>query len=754
MAPRARNILVIYGEDKKKLSNAVCNVFTDLQKYAEQHKVICTQEEISDVTCNIKAAWLKIHKYKVGFVGPVKSPDRLQEMIKLVDQEELCYYLVCCSGEDGKEGTLGQFIKKGYCAYNEEYWYNAGKTDTSDNDTCNKVVDRIKVFCGVFESSISSDEILKLRADVVTYVSKYYSETNGISVDEENAVTAYESFRLSWAEINPYNADNDRDRKIQSLYGVALVIYSQAVGKMPEFDNFESVVQKLNDLVWSYDKERVNRYYLVIKYFLFYNLGICLSKLGEQYDKKAIESFKKYIYYKCCISYHTIYQPEVFSFYPCSKYLFQNLNNEQICLSTPDSFNDPFDCPVLWLLDGSDRVNKLIKQAYLEGLRIKCFVRNLTLPHAADPSDITSDSITKKKRHNCNGSEFQNELMWAHYADSHKGICVKYVIDVSASKLASDFNSVFSAFKDVEYSNKKLEGFRKNIPFNTFESFFVKREAWSYENETRFIYYDINSPKEHQPYEIPNSIEAVYFGIRCSAQDKRKVISCLRGKRLIVNKERFLNGKTEEVKKESDIKFYQMVRSEKKFGELEPKEITTDEIDLLSKEDVTNKYIICDFNEEDAGKSESLLMLIDVLETKGTWVNNNYNHKIHNSGPDRYRCYDVPYKVNNIPTGTIRIAVCTQGDPYSFQKQWLEQATNIDKADIVVCASRVLRETVRNIYDNAGIEYKIIWMSGFCTDDYYDKKTKAYVKNITNGLNSATANSIINAIEQLYQIQL
>lgn len=147
-------------------------------------------------------------------------------------------------------------------------------------------------------------------------------------------------------------------------------------------------------------------------------------------------------------------------------------------------------------------------------------------------------------------------------------------------------------------------------------------------------------------------------------------------------------------------------------------------------------------------------MLIDVFKAKGTFINKIYNQNSHNSGSDKYRCYDVPYKVNNIPAWTIRIAVCTQGDPYSFQKQWLEQATNIDKADIVVCASMVLRETVRNIYDNAGTEYKIIWMSGFCTDDYYDEKTKAYVKNITNGLNSATANSIINAIEQLYQIQL
>ena len=590
MIPRARNILVIYGDDKKTLSSAICNVFISLQKYAKQHEIICTQaqEVTPDVPCNIKAAWLELNKYKVGFIGFVESPDRLQEMIKLVDQEKSCYYLVCCSGEDGREGTLGQFIEKSYCAYNENYWYCADKNETSDENTYNKLTDQLKAFCGVFESSITSDEVIKLRKEVVDYISKYYSEKEGINITEDNAKNAYSEFKSEWSKISPYTADYDFEKKIYSLYGVALAIYAQAVYQMPQTNNFESVVKQLSELIWMYDKEESNRGNFVIKYFLFYNLGVCWCKLGEGYDKNAIESFKKYIYYECCVSYHTIYQPKVYSFYPCSNYLFQNLKNQQISLSTPDSFNDPFDCPLLWILEETDRVGNLIKQAYLEGLRIKCFVRNLALPHAVDPSDITSDIITENKSPNCNSREFENELMWSHYADSHKGICVKYAINASASKLASDPHSVFCAFKDVEYSNKKLNGFRNNIPFNAFDSFFVKREAWSYENETRFIYYDINNPKEHQPYEVLNSIEAVYFGIKCSAQDKREVLSCLKGKKLITNKKRFVNGKTEDVKTESDIKFFQMVRSEKKFGELEPKEITTDEIDRLSKEYIIN----------------------------------------------------------------------------------------------------------------------------------------------------------------------
>lgn len=168
----------------------------------------------------------------------------------------------------------------------------------------------------------------------------------------------------------------------------------------------------------------------------------------------------------------------------------------------------------------------------------------------------------------------------------------------------------------------------------------------------------------------------------------------------------------------------------------------------------TQKYIICDFNEENAGKSQSLLKLIEIIENKGCKPLS-VNQQTDNSGPDKYRCYDVPYNVKNIPSGrTIRIAVCTQGDPYSFQKMWLEQATTRDNAQVVICTSRVRRETVKIVYNYAGEEYKIIWLSGFCTDDYYSKKTHPYVQTISNRLNNATANSIFNAIEQLFKIQL
>lgn len=166
------------------------------------------------------------------------------------------------------------------------------------------------------------------------------------------------------------------------------------------------------------------------------------------------------------------------------------------------------------------------------------------------------------------------------------------------------------------------------------------------------------------------------------------------------------------------------------------------------------KYIICDFNEENAGKSQSLLKLIDIIEGISGYTLLPFSSQDCNSGPDKYRCYDVPYSVNNTYAGKIRIAVCTQGDPYSFQERWLHHATESDEAQVVVCTSRVRRETVKIVYESSGKEYKIIWLSGFCTDDYYNKKKHPYVQTISDGLNRATANGIIKAIEEIYQIQI
>lgn len=89
----------------------------------------------------------------------------------------------------------------------------------------------------------------------------------------------------------------------------------------------------------------------------------------------------------------------------------------------------------------------------------------------------------------------------------------------------------------------------------------MKGKDWEYENELRYLYFDIESTGKHKQIDIPNCIEAVYFGLKCSDSDKDTILKILKGKKLVTCDLR--KNKTEK-----DIEFYQMELDYKHFGRL------------------------------------------------------------------------------------------------------------------------------------------------------------------------------------------
>ena len=79
-----------------------------------------------------------------------------------------------------------------------------------------------------------------------------------------------------------------------------------------------------------------------------------------------------------------------------------------------------------------------------------------------------------KKKHRKDKKEFLNTLMWAHYADSHKGICIKYHFHHSITKLAGDHNGIVAYFKDVKYSNGEMSKYSNKDAINLEDAFFLK----------------------------------------------------------------------------------------------------------------------------------------------------------------------------------------------------------------------------------------------------------------------------------------
>lgn len=383
----------------------------------------------------------------------------------------------------------------------------------------------------------------------------YFNKYNE-NITTSNAQDAYDEFLSNypkWKDVVGYmigGKDGERE------YGNILVIFSAAIYEINAIT--ESIIDTL--LKETQEFENKVKYMFELKSALYCNLGLCWHKLGQLYENLAIEAFKKYIFYLLTVSNNTSYSPTCYAFKPCSKYLFQSLINEQLNLSSPTTFNDIFDCPILELLNNDDEVSRLIRRSYRYCVKVACFVSNIKQPY-----QLQGEIIYNEKKHKKDRKEYLNELMWAHYSDSHKGVCIKYKFPNSITHLGDNNNFKLSYFKDVKYSND-LKKYSVQGEMTMDDAFFKKNIKWEYENELRFLYFNINGFNDYDTTPITNCIEAVYFGVKCSDHDKQTIKNILKGRKCVSYKSQWIDNNIKEIKEEKDIEFYQMRIDDRKFG--------------------------------------------------------------------------------------------------------------------------------------------------------------------------------------------
>ena len=247
--------------------------------------------------------------------------------------------------------------------------------------------------------------------EILSYIEKYENK-----VSKDNAKEVINSFKEEWVNSIDYMFIG---KDIGEKYGEALIVYSAGVFELETLSTVE--VELLSEKIKFFDENESVKYKLGIKTALFLNVALCWHRLGDKYKKNIIDSIKKYIYYLIGCSYNTSYSPSAYKFRTCNKYLYQSLINESIGLTSPGYFNDPFDSPILELLNNDEDFSQYIRQAYNEGLKVSCFSSNIKLPREETHTDEIINNEEKLK-----GAlpEYLNELMWAHYADSHKGVCI------------------------------------------------------------------------------------------------------------------------------------------------------------------------------------------------------------------------------------------------------------------------------------------------------------------------------------------
>ena len=117
-----------------------------------------------------------------------------------------------------------------------------------------------------------------------------------------------------------------------------------------------------------------------------------------------------------------------------------------------------------------------------------------------------------------------NELLWAHYANSHKGFCIEYDLDILLKNHSSQFDIRNQIH--VVYKNERPEVSESDSLFDVQSKVFgTKSLAWKYENEVRLVF--LTEGEKPIP---PEAITAIYFGLNMSLEDRQEKI------RLMVNR--------------------------------------------------------------------------------------------------------------------------------------------------------------------------------------------------------------------------
>ena len=119
-------------------------------------------------------------------------------------------------------------------------------------------------------------------------------------------------------------------------------------------------------------------------------------------------------------------------------------------------------------------------------------------------------------------TDYRNPLMWAHYADSHKGFCIEFDCSTEIDKTLQLFPVIYS--KDIVKMPWKYcltsEG-TKDPEFSArlIQAVLTKDDVWKYENEWRIL---LPNTCE-QNYKMPR-ISCVYLGAVCSKENETKIL--------------------------------------------------------------------------------------------------------------------------------------------------------------------------------------------------------------------------------------
>lgn len=199
---------------------------------------------------------------------------------------------------------------------------------------------------------------------------------------------------------------------------------------------------------------------------------------------------------------------KLYRFGRLSKYTFDSIQNNYIWFSSPLQFNDPFDCQIFADYFPFEIEDFNILQPYYDNYYQDVILKSFTANGVACFSE-SKDEI----------------LMWSHYADYHRGICLEFEFPDMPENLFSLCKQVRYC---VDYPKLDFSDFLEPGQDNTVNfinrMILTKSKSWEYEKEWRMVLPGYGDKKVNFP---PHLLKAVYLGCNISKRNKNKLLKIL-----------------------------------------------------------------------------------------------------------------------------------------------------------------------------------------------------------------------------------
>ncbi|MEI7637538.1 MAG: DUF2971 domain-containing protein [Syntrophus sp. (in: bacteria)] len=196
----------------------------------------------------------------------------------------------------------------------------------------------------------------------------------------------------------------------------------------------------------------------------------------------------------------------------------------KVFLNDAAKFNDPFECRPYLTVDGSS----IAQTAFLEELTKDRFpnasraeIKNLMRGKGAFLRDHGKlrkayDEFVTTVGIYCLSEKKDDLLMWAHYSDSHRGLCLEFEASTEGSLFWEAFRVVYQDEYPIVNMMRigEAEEFRKAL--------LTKSTHWAYEQERRVLKME-DEGGAGDYYFPPAALTGVIFGALMSSRDKEIV---------------------------------------------------------------------------------------------------------------------------------------------------------------------------------------------------------------------------------------